>query len=166
VAGGFPYMRWQIPIRHFSDTPCWRMAIPYSVQRRNVRVRLSPWRSCRRHFPDHCWRQKTRCAVGENKSPKVLYETAVSRSSGVICHCGKGFLMSKRLLELQSSGSGKSRGLDRREAAAFVGLSPEAFDKARRESVCAAGRPYFLRTLSGKRIGIAILSLQKFCVSH
>jgi hypothetical protein len=49
VAGGFPYMRWQIPIRHFSDTPCWRMAIPYSVQRRHVRVRLSPWRSCRRH---------------------------------------------------------------------------------------------------------------------
>ena len=42
--------------------------------------------------------------------------------------------MSKRLLELQSSGSGKSRGFDRREAAAFVGLSPQAFDKARREN--------------------------------
>ena len=42
--------------------------------------------------------------------------------------------MSKRLLELQSSGSGKSRGLDRREAAAFVGLSPQAFDKATREN--------------------------------
>jgi hypothetical protein len=42
--------------------------------------------------------------------------------------------MSRRLQESQSSGSGKSRGLDRREAAAFVGLSPTAFDKARREN--------------------------------
>jgi hypothetical protein len=70
---------------------------------------------------------KTRCAVGENKLPKVLYETAVSRSSDVICHCGKGFLMSKRLLELQTSDRGKSRGLDRREAGALEhDMKPEA----------------------------------------
>jgi hypothetical protein len=42
--------------------------------------------------------------------------------------------MSKRILNLQASGRGETRGLDRREAAAFVGLSPTAFDKARREN--------------------------------
>jgi hypothetical protein len=42
--------------------------------------------------------------------------------------------MSKKLLTFHASGRGEIRGLDRREAAAFVGLSPTAFDKARREN--------------------------------
>jgi hypothetical protein len=42
--------------------------------------------------------------------------------------------MRKKLLAFHASGRGEIRGLDRREAAAFVGLSPTAFDKARREN--------------------------------
>jgi hypothetical protein len=56
----------QLPLptlRPFSDTPRWRMAMPNSVQRRHVRVRLSPWHSCRRHFSAPCWRNQTRCAT-------------------------------------------------------------------------------------------------------